>query len=160
VSLLTVEQNNDTGDDTTLLLDDTNGFTQSSAGSDDIVDDHDTLALERGTDNVSTLTVGLGLLTVEGVADIVPGVLARERVPHSELVGDSCADGDTLVCGSEDNVEVGLGVALGVSGDKRLGRENASVGSRGGTQQRCSVQKRGGKEVRRLAAGLQGVGAE
>ncbi|KAF3394580.1 hypothetical protein F1880_004848 [Penicillium rolfsii] len=147
--LLAVQQDHDTGDDAALLLDDTNSLPQSSASSDDIVDDHDALALQRGTDNISTLAVGLGLLAVEGVAHVVPSALrrARERVTDGELVCDGGADGNSLVGGAEDDIEVGLGGAVGGGSHEGLSREDAGVSGRSGAQKRRSVQEGGGEEV-------------
>lgn len=63
--LLTVEQDNNTSDNTAFLLDDAYSLAQGRSCRDHVVDDDNPLALQWGTDDISTLTMILGLLAVE-----------------------------------------------------------------------------------------------
>lgn len=93
--LLPVESNDDADELAALPLDDVDGLPDSSAGSDDIVDDDNLLALERGTDDVAALAVGLGLLAVEAVA--LPAVLGSIEV--GQLVDGCGGQGMPLYAG-------------------------------------------------------------
>ncbi|CAD6898189.1 unnamed protein product, partial [Tilletia controversa] len=60
-----------------LGREDGGGLVDGRAGCDDVVDDEDALALERGTDEAYAIPVRLGLLAIMGEAYVdvvVPGV--------------------------------------------------------------------------------------
>ena len=103
--LLAVEGDDDAGDDATLGADLVDGLALGGAGGDDVVDDEDAAALERGADDGSALTVVLGLLAVERVLD---GAVAG-RVELRKGQGGSCGERDSLVGRTEDNVELQVG---------------------------------------------------
>lgn len=63
--LLTIEQDNDTSDNTAFLLDDAYSLAQSRSRRNHVVDDDDPLTFQWGTDDISTLTMALGLLAIE-----------------------------------------------------------------------------------------------
>lgn len=161
-SLLPVQEDDNTGDGAALLLDDPDGLAQRRSGRDDVVHDDDPLPLQRGADNASALTVRLGLLAVERVADIVPRALRgrRERIPHRELIDDGRAEWNSLVRGAEEDVEVGFGGAVGGGGHEWRGREHAGVCGGRGAQEGRGVKQGGGEEVGRLATGFQDVRSE
>ena len=144
-----IKSNDNASNNATLLLNLGNSLTLSSASSDDIVNDENPLALQRGANNVTTLTMVLGFLAVERVADLAVGL----GVKLGELVGSSGSEGNTLVGRAEDDVKIKL--AALVSLNDALG-----IGCRDSLEEVGTVEVAGVEKVGRNALGLELEAAE
>lgn len=99
-SFLTIKQQHNTGNGSAFLLNNADSFAKRGASGDDVVNDQNSFAFKRCTDDVATFAVVFGFFAVEGVADVVPCLCAGESVPGSELIDDTDAFGDSFVGGT------------------------------------------------------------
>lgn len=148
--LLSVEGDNDADQLTTLALDYADSFSDGSACSHDIVNDNNLLALEALADHQTTLAMVLDLLTVVNETEVAILFL----IYASKLLGGSSAERDTLVGGTEEDVELELGMGVAVLGD------GASVGFTDSADELALGEQTTVEEVRRDTAGLEGEGAK
>lgn len=154
--LLAIEQDDNTSDNTAFLLNDAYSLTQGRSRRDHVVDDDNPLALQWGTDDISTLAMILGLLAVERIADVVPGVGSGDGVAHGQFVGHGRGDGNALVSRTinrpistasikrildlqgknvpENDIKVWAGCAIRGNLYKRLGGQNAGISGRCGPE--------------------------
>lgn len=143
--LLSVKGDNDSNKLTSLALDNADGLSDSSAGSHDIVNDNNLLALETLTNHQTTLAVVLDLLAVVDEAKVAILVL----VNAGELLSGGCAKGNALVGGAEEDIELELGMGRAVLSD------GASIGFTDSADQFALGEQTAVEEVRRDAAGLE-----
>lgn len=148
--LLSVEGDNDADQLATLALDNADSFSDGSACGHDIVDDNNLLALETLANHQTTLAMVLDLLAVVNETEIAILFL----VNASKLLSSGGAERDTLVGGTEEDVELELGMGGAVLGD------GASVGFTDSADELALGEQTTVEEVRRDTAGLEGEGAE
>lgn len=148
--LLSVEGNDDANEFTTLALDNADGLSDGSAGSHDIVNDNNLLALETLANHQTALAMVLDLLAVVNETEV--SILCL--VNASKLFSSGGAERDTLVGRAEKDVELELGVGGAILGD------STGVGLADAADELTLGEQTTVEEVGRDAAGLEGEGAE
>lgn len=148
--LLSVEGNDNANELTTLALDNADGLSDGSAGSHDIVNDNNLLALEALANHQTTLAVVLDLLAVVNETEVAILCL----VNASKLLGSGGAKRNTLVGRAEEDVKLELGVGGAILGD------STSVGLADAADELALGEQTTVEEVRRDTAGLEGEGAK
>jgi hypothetical protein len=148
--LLSVEGNDDANELTTLALDDADGLSDGSAGSHDIVNDNNLLALEALANHQTTLAMVLDLLAVVNETEVA--ILGL--VNASKLFSSGGAERDTLVGRAEEDVELELGVGGAILGD------STGVGLADAADELALGEQTTVEEVGRDTAGLEGEGAK
>ena len=148
--LLSVEGNDDANELTTLALDNADGLSDSSAGSHDIVNDNNLLALEALANHQTALAMVLDLLAVVNETEV--SILCL--VNASKLFSSGGAERDTLVGRAEEDVELELGVGGAILGD------STGVGLADAADELAFGEQTTVEEVGRDTAGLEGEGAK
>ena len=127
-----------------------NAFADRGAGSHDIVDNNNPLALQALADHEAALAVVLDLLAVESIADLTPPLLVK----GTQLLHGRRAQRDALVGRAEEHVEAPACVVFG------LGVERFGVGGGDGADELGVREEAAVEEVGAGAVGFQLEGAE
>lgn len=148
--LLPVERNDDAHQFTTLALDNADGLPDGRTSSHNVVNDNNLLPLHALSHHQASLAMILDFFSVEAE----PKISILLLVNASELFRGGGTEGDALVCGTEENVELEVWVRGAVLGNcARVGLADAA--DRFACAEQAAVQ-----EVGRLTPRLESKIAE